>query len=233
VSERILIVEDDASILAGLELNLEMEGYQTIGAKDGQEGLDKFISEAPDLVIVDIMLPKRNGFEVLDTIRRKDPSVPVIVLSARDQQDDKVRGLDLGADDYITKPFDIGELVARINARLRRRRLGNGPNPTMIRFGDCVIDTEGRKVTRGADAIEMTTREYDLLLYLMRSEDRVVTRQQILDQVWGHDYEGTERTVDNFIARLRTKVEVNPEQPQHIQTVRGVGYRFERVVTGS
>ena len=233
VSERILIVEDDESILAGLTLNLEMEGYQPIQAKDGQEGVDKFVSEAPDLVIVDIMLPKRNGFEVLDAIRASDATVPVLILSARDRKDDKVLGLELGADDYITKPFDIAELLARINAALRRKRLDGAPNPTQIEFGPTTIDTVARRVATGGEEVDMTTREYDLLLYLVRSNGRVVTRQQILDQVWGQDYEGTERTVDNFVARLRNKLEANPEKPAHIQTVRGVGYRFERVVTES
>lgn len=225
MSETILIVEDDESILAGLRLNLEMEGFRIVTAQDGQQALRIFETKSPDLVILDIMLPTLNGFEVLEKIRVGDPDVSVLLLSARDTKKDKILGLGLGADDYVTKPFQLDELIARINAALRRKRL-RGPGSNTIRFADIVIDLDARRVARGDEAIEMTTREHDLLAYMARRPERVFTRAQILDAVWGDDYEGTERTVDNFIARLRTKIEVNPEQPLHIQTVRGVGYRF-------
>ncbi len=224
--ERVLIVEDDESILGGLRLNLELEGYSIVVAKDGKEAVEQFEEHEPDLVILDVMLPEMNGFEVLESIRRRNPDVPVMMLSAKDTQADKIAGLKIGADDYVTKPFALPELLARINAALRRNRLKLGPAPGMITFGDVEIDTEGRKALKNGVALELTTKEYDLLVYLARGRDRVMTREQILQRVWGEDYEGTARTVDNFILRLRQKVEDDPLNPAHIQTVRGVGYRF-------
>ena len=225
-SEHILIVEDDPSILNGLQMNLEMEGYAISIAKDGRSATDIFEEVRPDLVILDIMLPKLNGFEVLERIRDVDPDTPVLMLSARDQQVDKVLGLKLGADDYMTKPFDLAELLARINAALRRKRIEKKGAHKPLNFGDVHIDRQARQVIKDDAEIEMTAREYDLLVYLAEREGRVVTRAQALDGVWGDDYEGTDRTVDNFIARLRTKIEANPDTPEHIVTVRGVGYRF-------
>jgi len=226
VTERILIVEDDASILIGLRLNLESEGYGVTEVRDGARALEAFRSERPDLVILDVMLPGMNGLEILSALRRDDPQIPVLMLSARDEQEAKILGLGLGADDYVTKPFDIAELIARINAALRRRRLKLGPQANQIAFGSVLIDLVARTVTKNGETLELTSREFDLLALLARARERVLSRSQILDGVWGGDYEGTERTVDNFIARLRTKIEDDPDAPRHIQTVRGVGYRF-------
>ena len=223
MTEKVLIVEDDESILEGLELNLETEGYQVLVARDGETAVERFQSETPDLVLLDLMLPALDGFQVLSIIRRKDPEIPVLILSARDTEREKITGLNLGADDYITKPFALPELLARINAALRRRR---GAVRDIFGFGDITIDHAQRRVTRGGEALEMTTREYELLIHLVRAKNRVLSRGQILEAVWGRDYEGTERTVDNFIARLRTKLETDPERPKFLETVRGVGYRL-------
>jgi two-component system, OmpR family, alkaline phosphatase synthesis response regulator PhoP len=222
--ERILVVEDDESILSGLLLNLEMEGYQVKAARSGQDAVEAVEEVHVDLVLLDIMLPGINGFEVLDAVRRRRADMPVIFLSARDAQHDKIAGLNLGADDYITKPFSLPELLARIKAALRRSQKQVAPGT--LGFGSIEIDTQARIVKRSGRAVELTAREYDLLVYLARARDRALSREQILRNVWGDDYEGTDRTVDNFIARLRTKLEQDPEAPVHIETVRGVGYRF-------
>jgi DNA-binding response OmpR family regulator len=224
--EKVLVVEDDDSILLGLEMNLEAEGYQVVVAKEGPSALEVFEREQPDLVLLDLMLPGLDGFAVLEAIRRKDRETPVLVLSARDGQQDKIRGLDIGADDYVTKPFSLPELLARINAALRRRRVGGGQASQHLSFEDTQIDTATREVKRSGALIEMTLKEYELLVLLYLARGRVLTREQILRGVWGDDYEGTERTVDNFINRLRTKLETDPDNPRWILTVRGVGYRF-------
>jgi len=225
MAEKILIIEDDESILRGLRLNLEMEGYEIETAMDGQEGIDKFEETTPDLIILDIMLPQRNGYEVLEAVRSHDPEVGVLILSAREGHDDKVLGLSLGADDFLSKPFELRELLARIDARLRRKRLNRGQTE-IHGFATVEIDGLARRVSKDGQLIEMTSREYDLLVYLLRRPERVVTRSQILNEVWGDDYEGTDRTVDNFIVRLRNKLEENPADPKYFQTVRGIGYRF-------
>ena len=225
MTEKILIVEDDTSILRGLQLNLEMEGYKILTAEDGQSGIETFEEHRPDLVILDIMLPRMNGYEVLESVRKLDPDVGVVILSAREGYDDKVLGLTLGADDFLAKPFELRELLARINARLRRKRIKNS-SVKQLTFADVVIDHESRRVLKANQEVEMTSREYDLLYYLATRPDRVVTRTQILDEVWGKDYEGTDRTVDNFIVRLRTKLEEENQKTSLFQTVRGVGYRF-------
>ena len=225
MSEHILIVEDDPSILVGLRMNLEMEGYVVSTATDGNAAIELFSGHKPDLVLLDLMLPELNGFEVLEWIRAQAPETQVMILSARDAQSDKILGLDLGADDYITKPFQLSEVLARINARLRVQRL-RASSQAKIEFGEISIDTSARVARRAGEALEMTAREFDVLLYLARRPNRVVSRAQIIENVWGDDYEGTERTVDNFVVRLRNKIERSPDEPRHIQTVRGVGYRF-------
>ena len=225
MTEKILIVEDDTSILRGLQLNLEMEGYKIFTAEDGQAGIETFEEHRPDLVILDIMLPRMNGYEVLEAVRKLDPEVGVVILSAREGYDDKVLGLTLGADDFLAKPFELRELLARINARLRRKRIKDSA-VKQLQFADVTIDYVSRRVLKAGQEVEMTSREYNLLCYLASRPDRVVTRTQILDEVWGKDYEGTDRTVDNFIVRLRTKLESSDEKVSFFQTVRGVGYRF-------
>lgn len=225
MSERILIVEDDPSILSGLKLNLEMEGYEIITANNGRIGIEQFAAHAPDLIILDLMLPERNGFEVLEEVRAQDPEIGVLILSAREGHDDKVLGLGLGADDYLSKPFELGELLARIDARFRRKRLKKN-QPAPLHFADIIIDGPARRVSKAGALLEMSAKEFDLLLYLVERPDRVVSREQVLQNIWGHDYEGTDRTVDNFIARLRNLIEENPTNPKHLQTIRGIGYRF-------
>ncbi len=217
---RILIVEDDASILRGLEMNLQLEGYETLTATDGKRALQVLREEEVDLVVLDVMLPHVNGYQVVEALRRRGSDVPVILLSAKSGDLDKVMGLDLGADDYVSKPFSVVELLARIKAHLRRRA------PTSrLRFGENEIDLERREVRRNGDLVTLTSKEYDLLAFLIEREGRPITRDAILEQVWGSHYFGTDRTVDNFINRLRQKLDT-PGEPVHLLTVRGIGYRF-------
>lgn len=222
-SERILLVEDDPSIQRGLELNLKLEGYQVRVEADGAAGLRTAAAWKPDLVLLDVMLPVLSGYEVCKELRRQSPVLPILMLSARGAEMDKVKGLDLGADDYISKPFGLHELLARIKALLRRSR---GADPThVLRFGNVEADFTAGEVRRGGVTIETTARELKLLEFLASREGRVVTRQAILDAVWGENYFGTERTVDNFITRLRQKLD-DVDDPQHFLTARGMGYRF-------
>lgn len=220
MQQRILIVEDDPSILRGLELNLQAEGYETLTATNGREALQAAREHDLDLIVLDIMLPHVNGFQVVETLRQRRDDVLVILLSAKNTELDKIMGLDLGADDYVTKPFAVGELLARIKAHLRRRL----PD-TVVRFSDVEVDLERRLVRRDGETVSLTSREFDLLAYLVQREGRPVTRDSILNAVWGMHYFGTDRTVDNFINRLRQKLDT-PGDPVHILTVRGVGYRF-------
>jgi DNA-binding response OmpR family regulator len=222
---RILVVEDDPAIRLGLQRSLSFEGFAVDVARDGEEAIQRAFDGRPDLIVLDLMLPRLNGFEVCKTVRKHDPAVPILVLSAKGDESDKVLGLGLGADDYVTKPFSIRELTARIRAALRRRRAAAGD---FDRFeeGNLKIDFEGMRLEVDGRPVESTTREFELLRHLIRNRGRVLTRDQILDQVWGFDYEGTPRTIDNFITKLRQKIEADPEAPTWIQTVRGTGYRF-------
>ena len=222
---RVLIVEDDASIAIGLRINLESEGYRVTTAEDGERGLMLARKDTPDLVILDVMLPKLNGFEVLDTLRREGHKMPIIVLSAKSGEMDKVTGLELGAEDYITKPFSLAELLARVRAALRRG--GAATSPLVHVFGDVRVDVEARNVTRAGEPVEMTATEFDVLLCLVRAKGRVLTREAIFGQVWGPSHHGTPRTIDNFMQQLRAKLEPDPQVPKYFQTVRGVGYRFD------
>ena len=220
MSHQILIVEDDPAILRGLEMNLQVEGYQVLTASDGDSAL-RLASEQPvDLVILDVMIPRMNAFEVCAELRRRGSDVKIIILSAKSAEYDKIMGLDLGADDYVTKPFALGEMLARIKAHLRRR----SPSRS-VSFGDVDVDVELRTVRRAGEEVPLTRREFDLLLFMVQRVGRVLTRETILDSVWGFHYFGTDRTVDNFINRLRQKLD-HPGQPRHFRTVRGVGYRF-------
>jgi DNA-binding response OmpR family regulator len=224
VAETILIVEDDASILRGLQMNLGLEGFRLIAAHDGDEGLRFAHSHKPDLIVLDLMLPKRSGVDVIRALRAEDPDTPILVLSAKDSEGDKVLALSLGADDYVTKPFGVAELIARIRAALRRkRRRAPGVAPS---FGDVTLDLEGRRVLVGKKEVETTAREFDLLRFFHAHPGVAFTREQLMQQVWGPDHFGTARTVDNFVARLRAKIEDDPDEPHHIETVRGVGYKF-------
>jgi len=228
MAERILIIEDDPSILRGLQLNLGMEGYVVRSATDGETGLLLARSEKPDLVLVDVMLPRLGGLEVVKEIRAEDPDLPVLILSAKGQEADKVAGLQLGADDYLVKPFGLKELLARIDALLRRRRSRGetGPSRTLKKVGDVELDLEARRAHARGKELELTSREFDLLAWFVTHPGRVFSREQLLEAVWGSRYFGTSRTVDNFVARLRAHVGDDAEHPKHFETVRGVGYRF-------
>ena len=228
MAEKILIIEDDPSILRGLQLNLGMEGYLVRSASDGETGLAMAQSEKPDLVVVDVMLPRLGGLEVVREIRRQDPDLPVLILSAKGQESDKVAGLHLGADDYMVKPFGLKELIARIDALLRRRRSRGetGPNRAVRRAGDVEVDLDARKARAQGRELELTSREFDLLAFFVAHPDRVFSREQLMEAVWGSRYFGTARTVDNFVARLRSHVGDDADHPRHLETVRGVGYRF-------
>jgi two-component system alkaline phosphatase synthesis response regulator PhoP len=228
MAEKILIVEDDPSIRRGLQLNLGMEGYVVRAAADGETGLTMARSEKPDLVVVDVMLPRMGGLEVVREIRKDDPDLPVLILSAKGQESDKVAGLQLGADDYIVKPFGLKELLARIGAVLRRRRARGetGANRGVRRAGDVEVDVDARKARAQGRELELTSREFDLLAWFVTHPDRVYSREQLMEAVWGSRYFGTVRTVDNFVARLRAHIGDDAEEPRHLETVRGVGYRF-------
>jgi DNA-binding response OmpR family regulator len=228
VKGRILVVEDEPSILRGLQLNLGMEGYTVRSAMDGETGLALARSERPDLLLVDVMLPKLGGLELVKAVREGDPDVPILILSAKGQEQDKVKGLQLGADDYMTKPFGLKELLARIEALLRRRQLRGkaAPEATTRRAGPIELDLTARRATVWGRTLELTSREYDLLAWFVTHPDRVFSREQLLEAVWGSRYFGTARTVDNFVARLRVHLGDDAEQPRHLETVRGIGYRF-------
>lgn len=225
--ETILIIEDDASIREGLELNLKMEGYRVFSAEASATGLELARQEAPDLILLDLMLPDGSGLELLRTLRREEREMQVLIITARGLESDKVQGLKLGADDYITKPFGLAELMARINSALRRDRLvREQADRSRTGFGHVEVDRARREVHVLGELTKLTRREYDLLLHLVDHPDRVFSREQLLHAVWGGDYEGTARTVDNFVSSLRNKLERDPAEPEHILTVHGVGYRF-------
>ncbi len=224
-TRRVLVVEDDPSIAIGLRINLEGEGYTVLTAEDGEQGLALARSERPDLLILDVMLPKTNGFEVLHTLRKEGASMPIIVLSAKTGEMDKVTGLELGAEDYITKPFSLAELLARVRAALRRAPVP--APPSNIVFGDVVIDVAGRTVSRAGHRVEMTPTEFDVMLCLVKAKGRALSREAIFTHVWGPNHHGTPRTIDNFLQQLRSKLEVDPQDPRFFATVRGVGYRFD------
>ncbi len=228
MAEKILVIEDDPSILRGLQLNLGMEGYLVRSASDGETGLALARTEKPDLVVLDVMLPRMGGLEVVREIRKEDPDLPVLILSAKGQEADKVAGLRFGADDYIVKPFGLKELLARIDAVLRRRRARGetGPSRALKRAGNVELDLDARKATAAGNVLELTSREFDLLAWFVTHPDRVFSREQLMEAVWGSRYFGTARTVDNFVARLRAHIGDDAENPRHLETVRGVGYRF-------
>jgi DNA-binding response OmpR family regulator len=227
----VLVVEDDASIALGLRINLESEGYRVLLAEDGERGLELARGEAPDLLVLDVMLPKVNGLEVLQALRGEGRTMPIIILSARSGEMDKVTGLELGAEDYVAKPFSLAELLARVRAALRRAPIVAAPPPpprsAKTLFGDVVIDTDARTVARAGEPVEMTATEFDVLMCLVENRGRALARDVIFERVWGPNHHGTPQTIDNFIQQLRAKLEPDPQQPKHFLTVRGVGYRFE------
>lgn len=225
--KRVLVVEDDPSIAIGLRINLESEGYEVHVADDGEQGLELARRIDPDLLILDIMLPKRNGLEVLHELRHEGRAMPIIILSAKTGEMDKVAGLELGAEDYVAKPFSLAELLARVRAALRRGPSSRSAQIEKIIFGELELDVAGRNVQRAGESVDMTAREFDVLLCLVRERGRVLSRDDIFRRVWGPKHHGTARTVDNFIQQLRAKLERDPQEPRHIQTIRGVGYRFD------
>jgi DNA-binding response OmpR family regulator len=225
VAETILLMEDDPSILRGLQMNLGLEGWKVVAARDGEEGLRFARQHRPDLIVLDMMLPKKDGLEVIRSLRADDPDTPIVVLSAKDQEGDKVVALSIGADDYVTKPFGLAELIARIRAALRRRRRG-ASQAIAHAFDNVLLDVEGRRIVVDGEEIESTAREFDLLRFFLEHPRVAFTRERLMSQVWGPEHFGTVRTVDNFVARLRQKIERDPDAPVHLETVRGVGYRF-------
>jgi DNA-binding response OmpR family regulator len=233
VTGRVLIVEDDDAIATGLALNLKLAGRSTLIARDGLDALNSTETEDFALILLDINLPRKNGLEVLTALRAADNLVPVIVLSARDHEFDKVAALRLGADDYVTKPFALAELLARIDAVLRRSHhvaatpVAAAPSTDPLGFDDVAIDPGQRLVTRSGAEVKLTHLEFELLVFFARHPSQVFSRDQLFQLVWGQSA-GSVRTVDNFVGQLRKRFETNPEQPRHFVTVRGSGYRFDR-----
>ena len=224
MAKKILVVDDERKIIEIVRAYLEKEGYRVLTATDGEAGLKTWRLEKPDLVVLDLMMPKMSGNDVCRIIRQESET-PVIMLTARDELTDKIVGLELGADDYVTKPFEGRELVARIKAVLRRT--GQRTVAPVLRVGDLTVDTERRQADIGGRHIELTTTEFDLLKLMAANPGRVFSRSEILDRLQGDTYEGYERTIDSHIKNLRRKIEPDPEHPTYIQTVYGAGYRLE------
>lgn len=229
----IAIIEDEQSLVEALEYNLQRAGYRTIAARDGFAGLEMVRRERPDLLILDLMLPGIDGLEICRQLR-KDMHLPILILTARDEEVDKILGLELGADDYLTKPFSMRELIARVHALLRRSAMSPVAAPAgaagpaqILQSGDLTVDLTRREAFRGGVPIPLKPKEFDLLVYFLRHRGQVLSREQILEQVWGWDYVGGSRTVDVHIHWLRNKIEPDPIHPTRIVTVRGAGYRFE------
>jgi DNA-binding response OmpR family regulator len=227
--QSILVVEDEGAILTGLFDLLCGEGYSVRTAEDGEKGLAAYGEERPDLVLLDVMMPGKSGYEVLREIRKTDEATPVLLLTAKGQEIDKVVGLELGADDYIVKPFGINELLARIKAALRRsgKGGGNGKRPAVrIAFGNVIVDAKNYVCEKGGKRSQLSVKEVQLLEYFCAHPNEVVNRDTLMDRIWGVRYEGTTRTLDQHIAQLRKKVEDDPAAPRHIVTVHTVGYKF-------
>jgi len=222
--ETILIVEDDPTMLRGLKDNFEFKGYRVVTAADGEEGLNAALNEKPDLIILDIMLPKINGYEVCRLIRKEELDMPIIMLTAKGEESDIVLGLNLGADDYVTKPFSIKELLARAAAFLRRSKQ---TEQDVYEFGDFRLDIPARKLTRGTDEMKLSPKEFKLLELFVKKPGRALTRNDILNAVWGYDCYVGQRSIDRFVTTLRNKIEPDPHNPIFIHTIREIGYKFE------
>ena len=223
--EKILIIEDEPDMLMGLKDNLEFEGYTVCTARDGLEALALAQKEKPELIVLDLMLPKMDGYEVCKRIRARGSTVPIIMLTAKSQEVDKVLGLELGADDYITKPFSVRELSARIRAVLRRLQ-PKQPKLDAYKFGNVEIDFRKSTATRGRRRIELTHYELEMLRLLITHKEEPVSRNQLLNEVWGYELYPTTRTIDNHVVKLRQKLEADPKNPKHVVTVHGIGYKF-------
>ena len=222
---RILIVEDEPAMVAGLRDNFEFEGYEVISAEDGVSGLERALSDNPDLIVLDVMMPRMSGLDVCKQLKARKPSVPIIMLTARGQEIDKVVGLELGADDYVTKPFSIRELMARVKAVLRRVAPHGNP-PEVYKFSDVEVNIRGNEVLRDGSPVELSAKEFALLSYFIAHPAETLTRDRLLDAVWGYENYPNTRTVDTHIVHLRQKLEPNPEEPRFILTIHGSGYKF-------
>jgi two-component system alkaline phosphatase synthesis response regulator PhoP len=222
---KILIVEDEPDMVLGLKDNFEFEGYEVLTASDGQTGLERARAQKPDLVILDIMLPRLSGLEVCKTLRGEGFEAPIVMLTARGQEIDKVVGLELGADDYVTKPFSIRELLARVRAILRRSE-GKKKRLSRYQFSDIELDFEAYRAKKGGEALELSPREFELLRYLIERKGETVSRDRLLEDVWGYESYPSTRTVDTHIAKLRAKIGDSGSEPRWILTIHGVGYKF-------
>ncbi|MGH9348319.1 MAG: response regulator transcription factor [Vicinamibacterales bacterium] len=223
--KRILVIEDDAELLVGLRDNLEVEGYEVLAASDGEDGLHRALRHRPDAIILDVMLPKLSGFAVCRNLKECGLETPILILTARGAESDKVLGLELGADDYVTKPFSIHELLARVRAMIRRSS-GLPGSVARYKFGDVNLDFRRQLVRKGRQRIALSSLEFETLRFLIIHRGHIVPRDQLLNEVWGYQALRTTRAVDNLIVRLRQKLESRPHEPRHILTVHGVGYKF-------
>jgi len=226
MKKKILIIEDEEELVKGLKLNLDLDGYDVIWAFDGEEGIRRALEEAPDLMILDIMLPKKDGLEVCQELRRQSITTPIIMLTAKSEEVDKVVGLEIGADDYITKPFSIRELLARVKAHLRRGEREEKSAPLIYRFDDLEIDFNHFKVVRQEREFDLTSLEVEILKYFVSHRGEVVSRETLLNKIWGYEKYPSTRTIDNHILKLRKKLEGDPSKAKYIISVYGEGYRF-------
>ena len=223
--QRILVVEDEPDLLRGIEINLQAEGYTVLTACRGDSAVKRALSERPDLVLLDVMLPGMNGFDVCRELRHQGFDAPIIMLTAKAEEIDRVVGLEIGADDYVTKPFGVRELLARIRARLRRIPKA-GDAATKLRFGNIEVDFDSHEATRGGSRVDLTAKEFDVLRFLTLHRGEIISRDRLLDEVWGYESYPMTRTVDNHILRLRQKLEEDPANPRYILSVYGEGYKF-------
>ena len=224
--QSILLVEDDPALALGLSDSLRFEGYRVVHTPKGEKAIELARSEGVDCIILDLMLPDMNGYQVCETIRANDPILPILMLTARGQEADKIRGLEAGADDYMTKPFSIGELVARLRALFRRAGRSVRPSSAEIQIGEINVETGAQTLTRGSETQHLSFYEVELLKFLWEREGEPVSRDEILEKIWGLEAGPNNRTVDNFIVKLRRKIEPKPDRPVHILTVYGVGYKL-------
>jgi DNA-binding response OmpR family regulator len=221
----VLIVEDDATLLRGLKDNFAAQGYHVRTAREGRAGLDAALTKPPDLIVLDIMLPLMNGYEVCRVLRQQGLEMPILMLTAKGQEEDIIRGLEVGADDYVTKPFSIRQLLARAAAFLRRQ---SQSATDVHEFGQCVLDLASHKLLRSGEEVPLTTKEFRMLEFFVKRAGRALTRNEIMNNVWGRSVIVTSRSVDRCITTLRGKIEPDPRRPTHIETIRDIGYRFER-----
>ena len=227
MNKTVLIVEDERPIVEILKLNLKREGYETLEALDGETGLELARTGDPDLILLDVMLPKMNGFDICRTLRDEGRAVPIIMLTAREEENDKVFGLEAGADDYITKPFSMRELLARVKANIRRRNMeaaSRVASENLLQQGQLTVDLSAMTVTKAGTTVEVTQKEFDLLACLLATPGKIYSREELMEKVWNYDYFGDMRTVDVTVRRLREKIEDDPGNPRYIRTKRGAGY---------